>query len=380
MLNLIFDMSAVCCILGSVFSCACGQSYFSMRGLGEESHVSDAASAGQGGLFSLSPRNPAYPVLFTGTDIRASVLLLGNYARNAQGQRLLGEGRPIFFRTRIPLPLNFRSGLGFAEWYNQDFDVYSESLTYRRHVIGHGGIYDLDVSLARSFSQAVNVAVEYGYLFGASSELWRFDEYIGNFVTLDTIAYRYSGHAVRLGLAGKFSWFQASAIVEQVLFLNALSRVCTHGAIAESSTARVSFPARFGVGLCVTPTESWKFSLDVLTEPDSGRLRIADAQRPLFKNALRVVLGGEYLLDERHPLRFGLLYQDWYLKAAGGKTIGEIGVSMGSSLPLARLGSFDYALEYTSRGTQDLRENILRASLTLFFEEPWKKRTRNWGY
>jgi hypothetical protein len=372
------------CILQSVVcnlqSPVCAQSFFSSRGLGEQVYQSDAASQALGGLFSSSLRNPAYPVLATRSNFTVSALLLGNYAVQDSWQRLTGAGRPEFFRARIPLPWEFRLGLGFSDWYNQDFDVYSESLAaYRRRVVGRGGIYDLDVSLARSFFQSLSVGAEYCRLLGGSNELWRFDAYSGNYVTFDTIGYDYSGNALRFGLCGNLSLLSASAFYEQILGFDIESHIRTHGSLVLDTTLPVRMPARFGGSLAIAPAPGWRILLDVLTQ-NAAQSTIGGDTLPDLKNALRAVFGVQYLLNDRYPLRFGLRYHDWYLKAAQNRAIREIAVTAGSSLPLAGLGSFDFSLEYANQGTAALKENLLRANLTLYFEEPWKKRTRNWGY
>jgi hypothetical protein len=86
------------------------------------------------------------------------------------------------------------------------------------------------------------------------------------------------------------------------------------------------------------------------------------------------------MLDEAHPLRLGLRWNDWYLNAAGGAPVREIALTGGSSFPIAGMGSFDFSLEYINRRAGTLQEHIARAGLTLYFEEPWNARRRRWGY
>jgi len=366
-------------------SSAGAQSFFSSRGFGEEITNSDAASGALGGLFTASSRNPAYPVGTPRTSFTASALVLGNYATDDANRRVLGDVRPNFLRVRVPLPVGLRLNLGLSEWFNQDFDVYSESLAqYRRHVVGKGGIYDINAGLAYSLFKTVTLGAEYSRLFGGSTELWRFDAYEGNYVTYDTVQYNYAGDAMTLGLFAQRGILSLGGFFQPVLDFNLNSWVRTHGTVAESAAGvKVGMPARYGAGLGISPTPSLRFYLEGARR-EGSRLTIADSTRPEFRNSLQVVLGVQYMLDEAHPLRLGLRWNDWYLNATGGKPVQEIALTGGSSFPIAGLGSFDFSLEYINRRavtqTGTLQEHVARAGLTLYFEEPWNARRRRWGY
>jgi hypothetical protein len=373
-----------------LMSCLSAQSFFSMRGFGEELMTSDAASAGMGGLVIFSPRNPAYPIALNQTTLTASGLALADIGTDSNGSRLIGNGRPDFFQARLPLPASFRLGLGFAEWYNQDFGVYSESLAdYRRSVAGLGGIYGLNASLGRSFGDYATIAVEYSRLLGTSTESWQMDVYNGNYVTLDSVEYNYSGDAVCLGAAGRLPsfrlWKQGPTAIslggfyEKVLDFQIDSRTRTHQSTSESLGVPVAFPGRYGLGLTVSPVPDLKFSLEGIRQ-NASQITINDSTTGYFRDMQSIVLGGEYRLDEYHPLRLGLRLQNWYLAAAGNQPIKEVAITTGSAVPIMGFGSLDFSLEYARRTSAALQENVLRSQVTLYFEEPWKKRTRNWGY
>jgi hypothetical protein len=358
------------------------QSFFSSRGFGEEITYSDAASGALGGLITASSRNPAYPLGTSKTNFTASALVLGNYATDDGGRhRALGDVRPEFIKVRVPLPVGLRLGLGLEERFNQDFDVYSDSYPqYRRHVVSKGGIYDINASIAASLFRTVSLSAEYNRLFGGSSELWRFDAFEGNYTTFDTIQYNYAGDALTLGLYAQRWVVGLGGFFQPVLDFNLNSWVRTHGSVSESLIAEpVGFPARYGAGLVISPTASLKVFLEG-AKSDAAKLTIGGSTRPEFHNSLEGVLGVQYMLDDVHPLRLGARLNNWYLSDAGGMPVREIAVTGGSSFPIAGLGSFDFSVEYMNRAGTAIHENVARAGLTLYFEEPWKARKRRWGY
>jgi hypothetical protein len=368
--------------LCSLISFGSAQSFFSSRGFGEEMTYSDAASGALGGLFTASTRNPAYPLGTSKTNFTASALALGNLASDDSGHyRALGDVRPDYLKVRVPLPAGLRLGLGLSEWFNQDFDVYSDSYpAFRRHVVSKGGVYDLNGSVAASLFKTVSIAAEYNRLFGGSSELWRFDAFEGNYATFDTIQYSYAGDALTFGLYAQRWVVGLGGFYQPVLDFNLNSWVKTHGSVSESTIAEpVEFPARYGAGLVISPTASLKVFLEG-SKRDAGQLTIGDSTRPEFHNSLEGVLGVQYMLDEVHPLRLGARWNNWYMSDAAGTPVREIAVTGGSSFPIAGLGSFDFSVEYMNRSGATIHENVVRAGLTLYFEEPWKARKRRWGY
>jgi hypothetical protein len=365
-----------------LLSLGSAQSFFSGRGFGEEVTFSDAASGALGGLFTASTRNPAYPLGTPKTNFTFSALALGNYATDTSGRhRVLGDVRPDYVRIRVPLPVGLRLGLGLSEWFNQDFDVYSDSYPqYRRHVVSKGGIYDINGSIAANLFKTVSIAAEYNRLFGGSSELWRFDAFEGNYTTFDTIQYNYAGDALTFGLYAQRWIVGLGGFYQPVLDFNLNSWVRTHGSVSESLTAeKVGFPARYGAGLVISPTASLKVFLEG-AKRDARNLTIGGSTRPEFHNSLEGMVGVQYMLDDVHPLRLGARLNNWYLSDAGGTPVREIAVTGGSSFPIAGLGSFDFSVEYMNRAGTVIHENLVRAGLTLYFEEPWKARKRRWGY
>jgi hypothetical protein len=156
------------CILSFGYS----QSFFSMRGFGEEILATDAVSSSLGGLVSLSRENPSYPIALNKTSFYANVLSGFVYGQQGTAKRMIYDIRPIRVQGKIPLPFESRIGLKISEMFNQNFNIYSDSLLFsgywtRRHIIGKGGIYQLGANLSKSFfNNKFSLGAEYLRLFG----------------------------------------------------------------------------------------------------------------------------------------------------------------------------------------------------------------------
>lgn len=371
----------VACGLWLAVPCS-AQSFFSSRGFGEAVTYGDATSGALGGLFTASTRNPAYPLGTSKTNFTASALVLGDLASDDSGHYgALGDVRPAFLKVRVPLPVGFRLGLGLEEMFNQDFNVYSDSYPqYQRHVVSRGGVYDLNGSVAADLFKTVSIGAEYARLFGGSREIWRFDAFQGDYATFDTIQYSYAGDALTFGLYAQRWIVGLGGFYQPVLDFNVDSWVRTHGIVSESTIAEpVGFPARYGAGLVISPTASLKVFLEG-SRSDDSKLTIGGTTQPEFHNSSEGVLGVQYMLDDVHPLRLGARWNEWYLSDAAGTQVKEIAGTGGSSFPIAGLGSFDFSLEYMYRFGATIHESVVRAGMTLYFEEPWMARKRRWGY
>ncbi|MCX8015241.1 MAG: hypothetical protein N2748_04405, partial [candidate division WOR-3 bacterium] len=106
------------------------QSFFSMKSFGEEILYSNAGAIGLGGLVSLHQENPSYPLELDKTTFSASVLSSLVYGKSGKSGRMVNDIRPMMVEGKIPLPYQFRIGVGLSEIFNQNFNVYSETTSF----------------------------------------------------------------------------------------------------------------------------------------------------------------------------------------------------------------------------------------------------------
>jgi hypothetical protein len=365
------------------FSLLPAQSFFSMRGLGEEIINTDAVMTSLGSAITLSYQNPSYPVLKEKTVFEAGIIGSGVLGKESNYQRFLADARPNYLKGIFALPLGFGFGLGLSERFNQNFDIYSDTTTnpgYQRHIVGYGGIYNLSVGVSRSFFQHASLGFEYNRNFGNAQESWFFEALPASNTTTDTVTTNYRGDALKFGLSASIWHFTLGALYENNLPIYIDSKVLSHGVVTDSiSGLKFEFPPRIGFGLSFIPISKLLIGLDYFYR-NSKDIKIGDSTNAIYRNSSKYSLGLAYKLNEKYTLRLGYRNYDWYFTEASNQPIKEQAITLGSSIPIPKFGSFDIALELINRKGGSLTENICRLNLTLHYEEAWEKRKRHWGY
>ncbi len=375
-----FAISCVCFL--ALLTTALGQSYFNMRGLGQISPPADARIIGLGAPAALSYLNPGILVHLPKASFTGTTEAAGTLGSESGQNRFFGTVRPAGFHSAIPLPLNSRLLLGIDQRFNQDFDVWSESLpdtAYRYHVVGRGGIYALRAGLAKSLFGIASIGIEYNRLIGGSREDWKFELSEGHYVSTDTVELNYSGDALRIGASVQTNLFTLAAHYQPTIKLTAQSSRRVHGVIEDSiNTYRLALPNAVALGASVKPLERLIFAAGLDYRPWSG-LTVNDTAFQGNRDALRLCIGSRYLLGSI-PLRLGFSYQPWYYSAAGNQAIIEHRLHLGTSIPIPKFGSLDIAAQISRRSAGQLTETAGSLVLSLAYHEAWLKRTRRWGY
>jgi hypothetical protein len=362
------------------------QSFFSMRGFGEEIICTDAAAGSLGSLVALSRENPAYPMIMNKTTFFATVQSNFVYGHENGQNRMIHDIRPVIVDGKIPFPYQFRVGITLSEMFNQNFDIYSDSIPFsgywtRRHIIGQGGIYRIAVNAGKSFfKQKLTCGIEYSRLLGQGLERWYFEVLNGNYITIDSVYTNYSAHSLRFGACANIAFLSLGLYAEDILPGTINSRVISHGAVVDSvSGLQFNLPYGIGFGLGVNKLTNTKFYLDVLYK-NWKETYLADTLITGFNNSLKVSFAVEHWLSDNYPLKVGIRYYTPYLSDRTGNQIHEYALTCGSSVPIPKFGTFDYSLEIIRRQGENLKETIGRINVSLLYEEIWKKRTRQWGY
>lgn len=367
-----------------IFGFTSAQSFFSSRGLGEEVLFNDARMRGVGGALALSYENPSYPLSLTKTRFNATInsnFLLGQEAAKT---RFLVRAKPQYLKGIVPLPKNLRLRLGMSQKYDQEFDVYSDSFGfYRRHIKGSGGIYNfsLGVSSAPLTSDKWQLAIglDYHYSLGRAQEDWLFEVFPGNYLSIDTIKTHYSGQGLNFGFNSRLRFFDLGFFYELPFPYYAKSQIRSHSQITDSANLRIELPQGFGLGIKAPIGEKLSFYLDLFFK-NYKKTTISDSIWTILRMTKKYSIGVEYFLTERHPLRFGFRHYDWNLLAQNNSPILENALTLGSSVPISKFGSWDFSLELIRRRGGELTELVGRFTMTLSFEEKWEKRKRRWGY
>jgi opacity protein-like surface antigen len=357
-----------------------------MKGFGEEVLFSHACATGLGGLVGLSHENPAYPLILNKTEFHATVVGKLAYGQQTGKNRLIYNIQPLSLHGNIPLPYKFSIGFKLSELFNQNFDVYSESIPVanywtRRHIVGKGGIYGLSAQMAkRLLDDKLGLGFEYTKIIGQELEQWNFEVFEGSYQTSDTVEIRYSAHRLRAGVGASLSDLVIGLVYEQNLIGTISQKVISHNSIVDSvSGVKFNLPQGIGVGLSYAGIYKTVLYADLFYRNWSATT-INDTVISRYINSMKISLGVEYALKENLPLKVGIRYYQSYLKDINGKNITEYALTLGSRMPITNFGGIDYSLEIMQRQGQDIKETIGRLNFSFAYEEAWKKRTRRWGY
>ncbi len=367
-----------------IFGIVYAQSFFSMRGFGEEILCADAYANSLASIISLSRENPAYPLSLNKTNFFATVSNNLVIVKGNMWQRAIYEIRPSAIEGKIPLPYKFRIGLKLKENYNQNFDVYSESIPLagywaRRHIIGQGGIYQVAINGAKTFlNNNLSLGINYSRIFGQGLEHWIFEITEENYITRETIITNYSARSLRFGLLSQISAITLGLHFEDILPGKIQEQIKSYAATAETSFM-FNLPFSFGLGLSFNQLQNTAFYFDFFYK-NWKKAQIKNNYVANFRNSMKYSVAIEHWLTANHPLRFGVRYNKSYLLDHTTYQIKEYGLTMGSRLPIPKFGTFDYSLELFSRQGRILKETVSRLNFSLAYEEVWKKRTRRWGY
>jgi hypothetical protein len=382
-------MSTRLLLLLLVVTVGAGQSYFNMRGLGEIAGTGNARAAALADQYALSAANPGLLVDLNQTSFGLSAISSVTIGTNSGRTRAVGGIRPASFGIAIPLPVGLRLSAAARECFNQDFDIWSDSvetLAYRRHVIGRGGIYSLKLGITKSLFEHIALAASYKRLLGGSREDWRFDIDNGGFTSVDTIEVDYSGNTYELAASYQHRFFTLAAVYEPPFDLVADRYRRVHGVVSDSLvTYRLHLPYSLHFGAAARPTENLGILFGLSLRPWSSATITAESTRSSgYLDSRRISAGVEYLLKDGRPIRLGYGIGTGYYEIPDGLTapmrpITERSVHLGTALPVPGFGSLELAGELVFRNA-GLSETSGRLMLELSYHEPWARRTRRWGY
>ncbi len=369
--------------LGLVFVAASfGQSFLNTGGLGAVSPPADARIGALGSPSALSYLNPGAvlglsQVAFTGTFEATGVV-----GTDAAGSRFIGNVRPSGFHAAVPLPLGLKLRLGLDQRFDQDFDVWSESLEqteYRHHVTGRGGIHDLRAGASWSLGRVAAVGVEYARLLGASREDWRLELPGYGYTTTDTVELDYSANALRVGSMVRLGRVDLAAYYEPGISFGARSLRRVNGIIEDSVVEhRITLPHAAAFGVAISASERLTFLAGADYRPWSS-IALNDTTLPGARDAITASLGTELLIG-RVPARAGYSYRQLYYATRSGEAVDEHRIHLGAGIPIPDFGSLNLCAEVGRRVTDGIAETAGRIGLSLSYHEAWSRRTRRWGY
>jgi hypothetical protein len=399
-------------------------SIYSGLGIGErlDFHSSQSAMMGGAGTalpigFAVSLANPALWSDQVLVRLSVGAEVQGLRAEDSFGRTArLGSGHPTGLQVSLPLLPN-RLGVAAAlrpytrvNYYVVDDgtlivpDLPRDTVNYRVHLTGGGGLQEAQFGFGWRFSSALSVGVSGRALFGVIENQQRTEYLAPNQFpeTLITRRTRMWGFGATIGGS-----YRATGVLSNRDLLNlgvALTlptnlqgrRTATLGHSLDQDTlmvpmaGSVQIPLSLSTGLSYAPDSRWTVALDVRYEPWSAftsDLPFAGYNPTTGEDRLkdRLRLGGGFEIlpagaDRSAPFlsrtayRLGAYVDRGYMVPAD-HSVSTMALTGGLSMP-SRLGAtrFDLGFELGARGTTDhglVRDLFLKGTATINFGERW---------
>ncbi len=364
-----------------LFNSLSAQSFFNTEGLGELTAGNITVSP-----CALSFHNPGAHIRLNKTILGISLSGIGVIGRERNMTRAIGNVRPEAFYGAIPLPSRTRIIFNIDESFNQDFNIWTESLsdtTPRYHIQSRGGIYSLNAGVAQSFLDHFCIGIQFQQQIGGSRENWHF--HIGSAaISTDTIEIAYSASSARIGATIQFNPIIFAVTYEPPKTITARRVRHIHGITGDSIRTyklQLSHTLHLGTAINFLPQTQLNLGIDLYPWSDTK----IDGFNAGYQNGVNGRVGIDHLLPSNHPLRLAYSRGRWYcpVKTTGG-TIQEDALTIGTSFPILHFGAIDLTGRIVSRKGNTpsgvLKETIGQLIITLVYQETWGKRTRRWGY
>lgn len=384
-----FALLGILCLFAWVDSPA-AKSIFSFNGVGDTERRVDVRARGMGGAGraladsqNFSSANPALLAAFARAGLQSRFFVQRRSLSDGQRRHVVSEGDIGAFQLVLPVRNGSVLGVGLEPLTDLDFDlvrtVNATAVPYELRVNATGGIQAFTIGLAHgwgSFLLGGNLSI---ISFGTIKETWTKDfgsvgqdgdlrsvlldfnnrQIPEHLNSEDRYVRTHSGAQPTLGaiynLGGKW-YFSASVrapatITQTRILRNFFAEI---GFEEETrSTLDLKMPASIGVGLACRPGYRWLAALDF-------ELAFWEKTEPGRFNTTDLAGGVLYRLGDpdsrgtrrRIELTAGAHYRSLYFKTDGDSQIGELGISLGISLPFETrgTGSFRYVIEFGRRG------------------------------
>ncbi len=377
-------------VVGAWVDSPAAKSIFSFNGVGDTERRVDVRARGMGGAGraladsqNFSSANPALLASFTRAGLQSRFFVQRRSLDDGQRRHVVSDGDIGAFQIVLPVRNGTVLGAGLEPLTDLDFDlvsvVSSTAVPYELRVNATGGIQAFTFGVAQRWGSLMlggNLSV---ISIGTIKETWTKDfsssgpngdsksflldsnnrQIPEHLNSEDRYVRTHRGVQPAFGAvynrAGKW-YFGAAVRAETTVTQTRILRnfFAEIGFEEETrSTQDLKMPASVGFGLAYRPGYRWLAALDYerafWEKTESGRHNTTDLAGGVL---YRFGDPDSRSARRRIELTAGAHYRSLYFKTNGNSQIGELGVSLGFSLPFQTrgAGSFRYVIEFGRRG------------------------------
>jgi hypothetical protein len=348
--------------------------------------------------------NPASWSALSRTRIEFSFVYNGMLLSNSTESKYYGDGE--FKGFTFAFPVSQANGIGVAmgivPYSRSNYIIVQKGVDEGSSVGSYTATYEGKGGLSKIFiGGSVNLPMD--LVFGGT-----FEYYFGNlrynskiefdnsqiFPSQYELRYGPTGFGTTLGLISpNLSGVLNSESISEVrlsLSTNLISKLNVDTSLITRSSSIIDsigsgetdmeVPYRINAGLGITFVEKYFLVLDYFFQPWT-EFKLDNIKQKNLKDLHKISLGFEY----RPKRQIGASYWEQIMLRAGlsfeksqytfnGNDIDQYSAFAGFSLPLSAENTFDFAFEYSMRGTIDnnlLKENFFRFNLGISFGDIW---------
>ena len=388
---------------------------YSLYGIGDLHSFNTANTMGMGGI-GVGIRDSRYINIkniasITERDTLSFMLDFGAYSKNMY---LKDKNAKSAFNSVninnlvVSLPIKDKHSLiiGIMPYSNMGYKMQTEetdpslitkygSIQYQKY--GNGNINQLFLGGAYKINKYASVGVEGIYYFGSQTNHSDISFPLGGIRTFET-GWKFKPHGFSFEAAAQGTYSPAE---DYNVTIGASYRMKSklHGSITRyayvydsevrdtvsmlSSRSNITLPAKFSVGVSVTKGDKWRAGIDYERQ-DWSKAGFDPTPGVDFKaqTAQSLKVGIEFVPNrydiryryKRMTYRAGFHYDKTYV-SLDGKSINQIGFTLGTSIPVYRLNnSFNIAVDFGQRGSKTgnlVRENYVNFIISLSLHDLW---------
>ncbi|MFZ1321578.1 MAG: hypothetical protein WAT71_08495 [Ignavibacteria bacterium] len=287
--------------------------------------------------------------------------------------------------------------LGFNPYSDVNYNVGLKGTiggqNYTQNYSGTGGLSRINIGMAYSILNEINVGLEYNYSFGEIKNQNNIDftnaNYVDTKINTQTDfqkSYLKGGFVLELGKILRIlsiRSFTMGFVFQSGLNLNASESEIYNNSISNDTISlnegQIEIPNTYGVGFSNTFNNRFTVSTDLLYQ-DWSNYRVYGEAVEGFQQSYRAGLGVEFLPSEtnisfwgRNAYRLGAFYQTSYYKV-NDQSINTLGFRAGINIPISRYNSLDFAANYSFRGETEnglVKDEFLNFTAGVNFGELW---------